>query len=89
MVLGGILLYNIRISGFHIEFLSIILWILMKKTHLKGPVPLILTPPQNLELPLLQTNKQTIFLNSDTCKSFVIRYLVSDEDMGKNLYPKH
>ena len=42
----------------------------------------------NLELPLLQTNKQTIFLNFDICKSFVLRYLVSDEDMGKNHNPK-
>ena len=35
------------------------------------------------------TNKQTIFLNFDTWKSFVLRYLVSDDDMGENHYPKH
>ena len=66
----------------------IILWILMRKPHLKRSLPPILTPPQNLELPLF-TNKQTIFLNFDTCKSFVVRYLVGDDDMEKNHYPKH
>ena len=60
----------------------------MRKPHLKRSLPPILTPPQNLELPLF-TNKQTIFLNFDTCKSFVLRYLVGDDDMGKNHYSTH
>ena len=87
-VLGGISLYNISIADFHIPFFFIILQILMRKPHLKRSLPPILTPPQNLELPLF-TNKQTIFLNFDTCKSFVLRYLISDDDMGKNHYCKH
>ena len=87
-VLGGISLYNISIADFLIPFFFIILWILMRKPHLKRSLPPILTPPQNLELPLF-TNKQTVFLNFDTCKSFVLWYLVNDDHMGKNHYPKH
>ena len=87
-VLGGISQYNISISDFHIPFFFIILRILMRKPHLKRSLPPILTPPQNLELPLF-TNKQTIFLNFGTFKSFVLRYLVIDDDMGKNHYSKH
>ena len=59
----------------------------MRKPHLKGPVPPILTPPSK-SWTISVTKKQTIFLNFDTGKSFVLRYLVSDEDMGKNHNPK-
>ena len=60
----------------------------MRKPHLKRSVPPILPPPQYLELPLV-TNKQTFFLNFGPCKSFVLRYLVNDNDLGKNHYSKH
>ena len=60
----------------------------MRKLHLKRSVPPILPPPQYLELPLV-TNKQTFFLNFGPCKSFVLRYLVNDNDLGKNHYSKH
>jgi len=60
----------------------------MRKPHLKGPVPLILIPPSKSWTTSV-TNKQTIFLNFDTCKSFIPRYLVSGNGMGKNHYPKH
>ena len=59
----------------------------MRKPHLKGPVPPILTPPSKSGITSV-TNKQTILLNFDTCKSFVLIYLVSDDDMVKNHYPK-
>ena len=87
MVLDGISLYNISISYFYMQIFFIISWILMRKPHLKGPVPPILTPPSKSWTTSV-TNKQTIFLNFDICKSFVLRYLVSDEDMGKNHNPK-
>ena len=88
MVLDGISLYNISISYFYMQIFFIISWILMRKPHLKGPVPPILTPPSKSWTTSV-TNKQTIFLNFDTCKSFVLRYIAGDDDMGKNHYPKH
>ena len=60
----------------------------MRKPHLKGPVPPILTPISKSWTTSV-TNKQTIFMNFGACKSFVLRYLVGDVDMGRNHYPKH